>query len=416
MSTLRDIVSANRGGAHIGIPSYCTAHEATLRAILAAYRNDRQPILIEATCNQVNQDGGYTSMTPRAFRQFVEALANSEGIDPKRLILGGDHLGPNPWQGLPAAAAMEKAKVMVADYVAAGFTKIHLDASMACIDDGVLAEATMAERAADLCAVAEEVAAGRPLDYVIGTEVPVPGGETEALAGVAVTTPEAVRHTVELHRQAFATRGLQAAFERTLAVVVQPGVDFGNDQVLSYAPEAASAVVASVPALPGLAFEAHSTDYQTQAALAGLVAGHFAILKVGPELTFAYRQAVVAMAQIEAALAPAEPSEIIEVIKAEMRREPRHWRSYVGPDAREGRMLLYGLSDRVRYYWPQPAIRAALARLHVNIIAGQPEPGLVAQFIGGLVESGPDPRDLPRRIVGRMVGQVVRKYRAAAGA
>lgn len=415
MSPLRDIVSANRNGLAVGIPSYCTAHGDTLRAIFAAYRNDRQPILIEATCNQVNQDGGYTGMTPRAFRQFAEGLASAEQIDPARLILGGDHLGPNPWKHLPALAAMDKAKAMVADYVAAGFTKIHLDASMACIDDGMLAEATMAERAAELCAAAEQAAAGRALSYVIGTEVPVPGGETAAHHTLAVTTPDAVRQTIELHRQAFAARGLQSAFEQTLGVVVQPGVDFSNDQVFDYAPQAAEALVGSVPALPNLVFEAHSTDYQTQAALADLVAGHFAILKVGPELTFAYRQAVAALAQIEDALAPAEPSDIMAVIAAEMHRDPRHWRSYVEPDLRENRMMLYGLSDRVRYYWSQPAIGAALKRLHHNILAGQPEPGLVAQFTGALV-NGSAPADLPRHIIHAMVGNVVAKYRAAAAA
>ncbi|MCS6759477.1 MAG: class II D-tagatose-bisphosphate aldolase, non-catalytic subunit [Candidatus Devosia euplotis] len=403
MSRLRDIVSANRGGTDHGIPSYCAAYEATLRAILAAYRDDRQPILIEATCSQVNQDGGYTCMTPRAFMAFVESLAMDEGVDPKRPILDGDHLGPNPWKGLSAAVAMEKAKAMVADYVTAGFTKIHLDASMGCADDAPLAEVIMAERAAALCAVAEAAAAGRPLDYVIGTEVPVPGGETETLNALAVTTSGAVWHTVDLHRKAFASRGLQAAFERVLAVVVRPGVDFGNDQVLAYAPEAARALVASVAVLPGLAFEAHSTDYQTQAGLAGLVAGRFAILKVGPELTFAYRQAVVVMEQIEAALAPVEPSDILDPIIAEMRRLPGHWRSYVDAGAQQERMLLYGLSDRIRYYWPQSAIAAALARLHANIAARRPEPGLVAQFTGGMVESGVESRDLPRRMVDRML-------------
>jgi tagatose-1,6-bisphosphate aldolase non-catalytic subunit AgaZ/GatZ len=32
-------------------------------------------VLIEATCNQVNQDGGYTGMTPADFRRFVEDIA-----------------------------------------------------------------------------------------------------------------------------------------------------------------------------------------------------------------------------------------------------------------------------------------------------------------------------------------------------
>ncbi|MCX5514046.1 tagatose-bisphosphate aldolase [Kaistia algarum] len=414
MRTLLDIVAANRAGERTGIPSYCTAHPETLRAIFAAYRDDDAPILIEATCNQVNQFGGYTGMTPADFRRFAEGLAADEGVDADRLILGGDHLGPNPWKNEPAAIAMEKAKAMVAAFVEAGFTKIHLDASMACADDGQLAEATMAERAADLAIVAERAAASRQLAYVVGTEVPIPGGETETLDALAVTTTTSVQRTIDLHRTAFAARGLDAAFDRVVGIVVQPGVDFGNDKVYAFVPEKAADLSATVASLPGLVFEAHSSDYQTEAALAALVDGHFAILKVGPELTFAYRQAVVALAGIEASLGPAEPSGILDVIRTEMRAAPKDWRGYVAADEREAAMMLFGLSDRVRYYWPNPRIQAALGRLHRNIAEGRPEPGLVAQATGGLVGPAIDPAGLPRQLVRQMVGAVVAKYRAAA--
>jgi len=411
MSALRAIAAANRAGEARGIPSYCTAHPETLRAIFAAYREADGPILVEATCNQVNQFGGYTGMDPAGFRRFVEGLAREEGIDPGRLILGGDHLGPNPWKGEPAAAAMDKARSLVAAYVDAGFTKIHLDASMACADDGLLAEPAMAERAAELCAVAER--AGRDLAYVVGTEVPIPGGETGVLDSLGVTAPAAARRTMDLHREAFAARGLGAALGRVVGLVVQPGVDFGNDRVYPYAPEKARDLVSAVADLPGLVFEAHSTDYQSADALAALVADHFAILKVGPELTFAFRQAVLALAGLEQALDVPEPSGVVEAIRGEMRRDPRDWRAYVAADRREGAMMLYGLSDRVRYYWPRAPIQAALARLRANLAAARPEPGLIAQVTGGLVEDWGEPAALPRAVTDRRVGAVVAKYRAA---
>ena len=413
MNALQKIVADNRNGTKRGIPSYCTAHAETLRAIFAAYRGSDEPILVEATCNQVNQFGGYTGMNPAAFRAFVETLAREEGIDPARLILGGDHLGPNPWKSEPAAIAMEKAKAMVAAYVAAGFTKIHLDASMACSDDVALDEATMAARAADLCAVAE--AGDAELVYVIGTEVPIPGGETETLDTLAVTTPEAARRTFELHREALQRAGSTPPSSRVIGIVVQPGVDFGNDQVYAFEPARAASLSRSVLDLPGAVFEAHSTDYQSQQALGALVENHFAILKVGPELTFAFRQAVVAMAHIEAALRVETPSNILAVIRAEMRANPKDWRAYIAADAREEVMMLYGLSDRVRYYWPRPRIRAALTQLYANVASGKAEPGLVAQFTGRMVEDGTATASLPRRIIETMVAEVVAKYRAAAG-
>ena len=129
------LIAANRAGERRGIPSWCTAHPQTLSAVLAAYRDNDEPILIEATCNQVNHEGGYTGMTPADFRRFIEGLARGAGVDPDRVILGGDHLGPNPWKRLPAKEAMARASDMVKAFVEAGFAKIHLDASMACGDE-----------------------------------------------------------------------------------------------------------------------------------------------------------------------------------------------------------------------------------------------------------------------------------------
>ena len=146
---LVDRIAANRTGLPVGMPSWCTAHPETLAAILQGYRDDTAPILIEATCNQVNQFGGYTGMAPADFVAFVQGIARAEGVDPVRLILGGDHLGPNPWKAEPAAQAMQKARDMVAAYVLAGFSKIHLDASMPCGGEA-LDETEMAARAADL--------------------------------------------------------------------------------------------------------------------------------------------------------------------------------------------------------------------------------------------------------------------------
>ena len=120
----RSIIAENRAGKPRGIASWCTAHPQTLSAVLAAHRDGDDPILIEATCNQVNQHGGYTGMTPAAFRTFIKRLAREEGVDSARIILGGDHLGPNPWKGQPAMDAMREARDMVRAYVEAGFSKI----------------------------------------------------------------------------------------------------------------------------------------------------------------------------------------------------------------------------------------------------------------------------------------------------
>jgi D-tagatose-bisphosphate aldolase class II non-catalytic subunit len=273
-----------------------------------------------------------------------------------------------------------------------------------------LTEPEMATRAADLCAVAEGVAPGRSL-YVIGTEVPVPGGETQQQAQLAVTKPEAARRTLALHRAAFAARGLDPAFARVIGVVMQPGVDFSNDQVMAYDRPRAAALAAAALALGGPVYEAHSTDYQTKAALTALVQDHFAILKVGPELTFAFRQAVMALERLEV-LIGLPPSGVTPALLAAMHARPAEWRAYVQPGSEEERMMLFGLSDRLRYYWPDPGVQAALARLMAALRTANPPPGLMAQVTGGLVDAD----TTPDAVIRRMVGAVVRKYRSATGA
>jgi D-tagatose-1,6-bisphosphate aldolase subunit GatZ/KbaZ len=308
---------------------------------------------------------------------------------------------------------MDKAMVMVAAFVEAGFTKIHLDASMACADDGELSAAEKAARAADLCAAAEGAAGGRPLSYVIGTEVPIPGGETSGLGGIAVTTPASAEETFHLHEEAFVARGLGAALERVVGAVVQPGVDFGNADVLAFAPEKAAALSETIFDIPDAVFEAHSTDYQSEAALTALVRGHFGILKVGPELTFAFREAVVAMAEMERWLS-VRPSNVLAIVADEMTHDPADWQSYIADDDRTEAMRVFGLSDRIRYYWPRPRVAEALQRLFANIDAARPERGLLAQYAPMLVDA-PSATPLSTRLIAAHVGQVVEKYRRATG-
>ncbi len=133
---------------------------------------------------------------------------------------------------------------MVREYVRAGFTKIHLDASMHCANDEgdrhkPLDEEIVSARAAELCKAAEEAhqelpeGSEAPL-YVIGTEVPIPGGEQAEFIAPETTRPADLTRTLETARQAFRARGLDAAWERVIAVVVQPGVEFGDSSVYAY--------------------------------------------------------------------------------------------------------------------------------------------------------------------------------------
>ena len=387
MKAMLDLVARHKAGEPCGIVSVCSAHplvvEAALRHALAA----RAPIaLIEATCNQVNQDGGYTGMTPADFRDFVLAIADRVGLARDRVLLGGDHLGPNPWTALPAEEALIKAEVMMAAYVAAGFRKIHADCSMSCADDPVpLPEDTIARRAARLIAVAEAAwhdAGGEAPVYVIGTEVPVPGGASEDLPELEVTTPEATLATIRTHQAIFAAQGLGEAWPRVIAAVVQPGVEFDHHKVIDYAPTKAARLSHALDDVPTLLFEAHSTDYQTPRALRDLVRDHFAVLKVGPGVTFALREALWALESIEREWIGEGRSDFRDVVIARMQADPRNWAKYYHAAGRDLRFdLQYSFSDRIRYYWPDAEIAAAQTHLFDNLTRNPPPLSLISQYM-----------------------------------
>jgi D-tagatose-1,6-bisphosphate aldolase subunit GatZ/KbaZ len=368
---LQQHLAKRRRGSSAGIYSVCSAHPWVIRAAAEQAAQDGSLLLVEATSNQVNQFGGYTGMRPAGFREFVLEHLKAAGLDETKLILGGDHLGPNPWRKLPAAQAMAFAEAMVAEYVAAGFTKIHLDASMACADDlSHPSDALVAQRAVQLCKVAESAHIGgdRPV-YVIGTEVPVPGGATHSVDDLLATSSEAAAHTLAVHKQVFEQQ-LPGVWERVIALVVQPGVEFDHDAVVNYDSAKAAQLTAWLRAQPEtIVFEAHSTDYQLPAAYKSLVRDGFAILKVGPALTFAMREALEALEDIETQLINVEQrSHLSDAIERTMLREPENWLPYYAGTAEQQRLLCrYSYSDRVRYYWGCPEIVAAVDRLVKNL-------------------------------------------------
>jgi D-tagatose-1,6-bisphosphate aldolase subunit GatZ/KbaZ len=379
---LDEIVRAHKQGRPRGITSICSAHPWVLKTVMQT----DSPLLIESTCNQVNQYGGYSGMKPADFASFVHSLAAENHIPEERLILGGDHLGPYVWRKEPAASAMRKSVRLVRDCVKAGYTKIHLDTSMRLGDDdpeNPLDLELIARRAAQLAKAAEGACANleeKPR-YVIGSEVPLPGGATRHEDGVQVTPVESVRRTLEVTRAAFLKADLAAALERLVALVVQPGVEFGTDFVLEYDPAAARGL-SRYAETASLVYEAHSTDYQTRQHLRAMVRDHFAILKVGPALTFAFRQAVFALSRIEAELFPLEQrSALVETLDKAMLRKPEFWRDhYHGSPAEQAEARLYSRSDRLRYYWPDPQVQAALAHLLANLESVTIPLSLISQF------------------------------------
>ncbi|WP_261175445.1 tagatose-bisphosphate aldolase subunit KbaZ [Citrobacter freundii] len=416
------MVEQHKRGKANGIYAVCSAHPIVLEAAIRYAHANHTPLLIEATSNQVDQFGGYTGMTPADFRSFVCRLADSLDFSQDMLILGGDHLGPNRWQNLPAEQAMANADDLIKSYVAAGFKKIHLDCSMSCANDPVpLTDEIVAERAARLAKVAEETCMAHfgesDLVYVIGTEVPVPGGAHETLTDLAVTTPDAARATLQAHYHAFEKHGLEGIWPRIIALVVQPGVEFDHTHIIDYQPQKAVALSKMVEDYDTLVFEAHSTDYQTPQSLRQLVIDHFAILKVGPALTFALREALFSLAAIEEELLPAKAcSGLRHVLESVMLDRPEFWQSHYHGDGNARRLARgYSYSDRVRYYWPDSQIDEAFERL-VRNLADDPIPlPLISQYLPlqyVKVREG-DLSATPRELIINHIQDILQQYHCA---
>ena len=428
---LQDIVRRHKSGEPLGIYSVCSAHPQVLQAAMIQSLSDESLVCIEATSNQVDQFGGYTGMTPPEFVDKVRSMARQASLPSERIILGGDHLGPNAWQGQPAAVAMERARELVAAYVAAGFTKIHLDASMRCADDPGSADEPLPDeivggRAADLCAVAERTCeeSGDPVRpvYIIGTEVPSPGGVNDVEDVLRVTRPEDAERTVSITRKAFLDRGLEKAWERVIAVVVQPGVEFGDSSIHEYDRSRAVDLSRLIENDPNLVFEAHSTDYQTPSALTQLVEDHFAILKVGPWLTFVLREALFALESIECELLGhcrgGELSNLAGTLDQAMLDNPRYWdRYYHGEENQQRLARRYSFSDRCRYYWPDGKVTQAVGRLLENLTTHAPPLSLISQYLPKQYEAIRDGRISPgpRDLIQDKIREVLSVYAAACG-
>lgn len=422
---LGDIVERNRRNEMVGIYAVCSAHPLVLEAAVDQAVQDRSPLLIEATANQSNQFGGYTGMQPADFRKFVLKIAASRGLDEDRVLLGGDHLGPVCWTAEPASNAMSKAEDLVKAYAAAGFRKIHLDCSMPCSDDPkVLADEVVAERAARLCKAAEETATSAfgssAIRYVIGTEVPPPGGADEHIESLEVTSVQAARHTLRVHEAAFRDAGLTDVWPRVNGLVVQPGVEFDNAAIIDYDDNAATELAAEISEFRNIVFEAHSTDYQLPASYSKLVRDHFAILKVGPQVTFAMREALFALSYIEDELVPASRrSHFRDAVDEAMIEKPSNWGRFYRGSASELKFLRkFSFSDRIRYYWNDSEVAAAMERMFSNLRSMAIPLPLISQFLPAhylAVRANPVSQD-PADLVRRHIRLVLADYSAACSA
>lgn len=396
VNPLKQLVTKQKNKQAVGIYSACSANRFVIEAVIKRGKEDNSCVLIESTANQCDQFGGYTGMKPIDFKNFVLKIAEAYNFDTNKLFLGGDHLGPLTWTHLNEEEAMKHAEVLIGCYVKAGFTKIHIDTSMKVADDDPhsrLSDEIIAKRGARLAKVAElayqellieDANAIRPV-YIVGSEVPIPGGAQEAEEGIQVTCVDDFEKTVEAFQVAFDREGIHQVWDDVIAVVVQPGVEFGDSEVHEYSRETAKALTDTVKSYPNVILEGHSTDYQTKVALRQLVEDGIGILKVGPGLTFALREAIFALNNIEKELfknTNVRVSQFIEVLEEQMLVNPKNWeKHYHGDENKKYLARKYSFSDRARYYIQDAKVEAELSILLKNLNNYKIPYTLLSQFM-----------------------------------
>ena len=271
-----------------------------------------------------------------------------------------------------------------------------------------LSDETIARRGARLAKVAEEAYAKlletnpdaiEPV-YIVGSEVPIPGGAQGAVdEGVQVTKPEDFKATLNTFEKAFKDNGLDHAWSNVIGIVVQPGVEEKDSGCTEYDRAKAVDLCAAIRDYDNIVFEGHSTDYQTKIKLREMVEDGIAILKVGPGFTFMMRQALFALADIENELLKDKASHFKDVLDAAMLKDTKYWsKHYIGTEEEVALKRKYSFSDRCRYYMPVPEVKQAMQTMIQNLRTNGIPLNLLTQYMPiqytrvreGLLENDPE--------------------------
>ena len=298
---------------------------------------------------------------------------------------------------------MLEASNLVKNYISAGYNKIHLDTSMGCKGEPeALTDEISALRTIKLLKIAEETAKKNNFKlpyYIIGTEVPAPGGANHLLNEITPTTPMAAKKTIDTHVSLIKNEGLGEIIPRIIGLVVQPGVEFGNQNIIRYDRKKVTTLCNVLKDYPNWIFEAHSTDFQSKHKLAELVKDGFSILKVGPELTFSLREGLYALDLIAGELSHSYGNRpLYKTMEQLMVATPSHWENYYfGNNTEKYFQRHYSLSDRIRYYWDQEAAKNATKHLFETLKDKKIPSTLINQFLPSakkFADKSLNPRDL----------------------
>jgi len=339
------------------LPSFCTSNFDVIKAIILYAKVKNLPILIESTSSQVNQFGGYTNNKPYQFKNKIFKICSELNYPKKKIMLGADHLGPFPWLEYKGLTAWKNSINLLKSCIKSNYKKIHIDTCYDLKDQKKLSKKDIIKKSLDLFKIAKK----KNIFFVFGTETPFPGSMSNLKEGF--TKVETLKKEVNIYLKYFKTINYKSRF----AYVIEPRMSFSHFK--SSKPKILLLKKhVDFSKKKNFFFEAHSTDYQSQSVLRKLVLNNFKFLKVGPELTFFFLKAILAMEKIEKDFSKYKKSKITKVLLLNMNKYPTYWQKYYkGSKSYIQKLLLQSQLDRIRYYWDKKEVSKSIFLLKKNI-------------------------------------------------
>lgn len=335
------------------LPSFCTSNFNVIKLLIIFAKHNKLPVLIESTSNQINQYGGYTYLKPKQFLEKIKRIAKNLRYKEK-IIFGADHLGPLPWKDFENNNAIKKSKKLFKDVIKAGYKKIHIDTGMKLKGDDFLSKQTIFKRCKSIFNTVNRKSI-KNIFFVFGTEVPTAGGENKY--DLKNTNISSIKKDIAYYKK----------LKKNFSLVIEPGLSFTNQKIYKLKMTSCSQKK-KFSQKNGFTYEAHSCDYQNLSSLKKLVKNNFKFLKVGPELTFNYMNAILKMEKIEKLFFRSNLSEIKKNFSEEMDINKTFWKNYYLGDKKKIEYLKFNsYLDRSRYYWNKKKVISSLKILEKNI-------------------------------------------------
>ena len=316
-------------------------------------KHNNHSILIETTSNQINQYGGYTNLRPKQFLKKINIIAKDLKYK-KKIIFGADHLGPLPWKDFEKNKAIKKGKKLFREVVKAGYKKIHIDTGMKLKNDKFLTKQKIFNRCKSIFDTMNSKSI-KNIFFVFGTEVPTAGGENKY--DLKNTNINSIKNDIAYYKK----------LRKNFSLVIEPGLGFTNQKIHKLK-MTSCLQKKKISHKKDFTYEAHSCDYQDLSSLKKLLKNNFKFLKVGPELTFNYMNAILKMERIEKLYLKSKLSKIKKIFSREMDINKTFWKNYYFGNKKKIEYLKFNsYLDRSRYYWNKKKVISSLKILEKNI-------------------------------------------------